>query len=324
MTMDFSGLRGLFQEAVLKATVGVLEHGRLGKHVVGSPTIIFVRGRAGRVFVTRRDQTFVEATVKGYIVYEEDYPVEFRLEHGDYVIQGKSVHPSLPTVPIGIPEIISYADLMAMGVAPLYNKIPDTPHAKNDEFNDESIDADWTQYGPAGTPFATWSEKPDHALYFKMPVKSDWGVDALVKAPPAGDFTFTVAIRSWTGARVTTNIPAMLCLMQGNATQAAHLYGQRIVGPDILLVKASNLDTLTTTASSVNTNGIQRILLRFQKASTTWTFSYSTEGYQWISTATLTEPWTIANIGMAGGPENANQPVGAVYEWARFNWTLGD
>jgi hypothetical protein len=89
-------MRSNFMRAVLNAYLGTMEKGTLGKKVPGNPAMIFVRGNAGNVWVTRQDNTVIQARVKGQITYEEDYPVEFRLENGTYIIYGRSVHPSLP------------------------------------------------------------------------------------------------------------------------------------------------------------------------------------------------------------------------------------
>lgn len=91
-------LKQLFQQAVVNADIGAKEFGTLGWHVPGEATLIFVKGQKDRVWVTRRDQTVIEATVKGVIEYTVDFPVEYREERGGYVVLGKSVHPSLPAV----------------------------------------------------------------------------------------------------------------------------------------------------------------------------------------------------------------------------------
>lgn len=91
-------IRKELQQVILQASLDTLEPGKLGKHVPESNTLIFVKGKPGMVWVTRRDQTTIEAKVKGRIVYVEDYPVEFRDENGTYVIYGKSVHPSMKPV----------------------------------------------------------------------------------------------------------------------------------------------------------------------------------------------------------------------------------
>lgn len=104
-------LQALFIRAVVNSQVRSMEHGKLGKKVDGFPTIIFVRGRQGNVWVTRRDQTTIEAKVKGVIVYEEDYAVEFREENGEFVIYGKSVHPSLPSFPLSSPLFMADASV---------------------------------------------------------------------------------------------------------------------------------------------------------------------------------------------------------------------
>lgn len=93
---DEIDLKKLFQRVVVKSVLGSFEQGKLGKKVAGSDPVIYVTGKKGKVWVTRRNQTWVEARVKGLISYEPDYPVEFRLENGEYVIYGKSVHPSMP------------------------------------------------------------------------------------------------------------------------------------------------------------------------------------------------------------------------------------
>lgn len=324
---DVGGTRKLFQRAVQSAILAETEQGKLGKKVPGSDPVIHVRGRAGFVHVTRRDQTTIEARVKGIISYEEDYPVEFRLEHGTYVIQGRSVHPSLPVAADpslggGSGDIDS---LIALGLVPLAMKTPASPHAKDDEFNGTTIDAKWTQRGPAGTPFATWSQPGDGGLYFSMPIKSDYGFDVLTQTAPSGDFTMTVAVRAITGARVTHNFPASLAVLETDHTNDFYAFGQKpINGGDLQVTRGTNLDTFASNPATVTMAPAQKVYYRFRRASAVWFFEWSTDCNHWVEAYTVSEPWTIGNIGVGGATESNAWPVGAVYDWVRFDWALGD
>lgn len=325
---DLSGVKELWTKAVLRATLDTFEQGKLGKKVPGSDTLIHVRGREGFVHVTRRDQTTIEARVKGIISYEEGYAVEFRLEGSTYVIYGRSIHPAFPVAAdpsIGGGGSTSIDALIALGLTPLAMKTPATPHAKDDEFNGTSIDVKWTQRGPAGTNFATWSQPGDGGLYFAMPVKSDYGFDVLTQAAPSGDFTMTVAVRSVAGGRVNHNHPATLAVLQTDHTDDFYAYGMKLINAaDLVVTRGTNLDTFAANPAVDSMAPAQRVYYRFTRTSPNWFFHWSTDGYNWIQTYTVTEPWTVGNIGVGGQVENATHPVTAVYEWVRFDWELGD
>lgn len=102
-------MKVLFRQAVTNADVQSKETGILGKKVPSNPTVYDVKGRPGYKWVTRRDQTFIEARAKVALPNEE-VAVEFRLENGDYVILGRSVHPAFPYV-APPPTTVNWADI---------------------------------------------------------------------------------------------------------------------------------------------------------------------------------------------------------------------
>lgn len=327
MAKDLSDMYRLFERAIVKANTRTLEQGKLGKRVPSSSTVIYVKGRPGYVHVTRRDQTTIEARVKGIISYEAGYPVEFREEDGTYVIYGRSVHPSLPVASDPSASInVDFAFLASLGLVNYADKPPTSPSAFSDEFDDGVVDASWTQYGDAGVISATVSEDADGKLRMAMAALAGVEVNTLVKTPPAGDFTFTLKIASITSHRVNFNRPAFLAVQESDHANDILMFGPSPWSPGLIAERFGNFGSATgaTNYVTVSDNIIMPMYIQFEKASTTWIGRVSGDGKNWVQQFSTTEPFTIGKVGMGIMPENATYGVNAAYDWARFDWVFGD
>lgn len=199
-------------------------------------------------------------------------------------------------------------------------KPPASPHAKDDEFNDASLDSKWTKYN-----FSTASDVEKAYGHYEVTGIASDNFDnfrGLHQAAPSGDFTITTKVGT---VGMLAHAGCGIGLWQGTGSSDDKL-GFGIVHngfnnpPSYKAWKdVYASDTGGRTGGELQQVSPAAPYLRFRRVSTTWYFDSSDDGLHWDQVTTTAEAWTITNIGLWFATLTTATPL-FWWEWFRVDW----
>ena len=190
---------------------------------------------------------------------------------------------------------------------------PASPNAKDDEFDDTSLDGKWSWVNQ-GT--ATWTEADGYGV-MTMPSNSD-NVRLLVQTVPAGDFVVTAKLRN---AAIPANYTTIGLCVYNSANGYRILLGHKTVTSNYRnqVVRWKGDTTYDSDKYNLGTIGDCARYYRIRLVTTTLYFEVSTDGQVWTplySETIATFLNAITHIGL--GSHRANTD-GVVYS-GRCDW----
>jgi hypothetical protein len=223
-----------------------------------------------------------------------------------------------------LPATISTGDGSGGGYAATSVLVADNPPATaqsiNDEFDDASIDAKWSNVYAGIAP--TWTERADGMLYLSMAAEGGWNLKSLLQSVPSGDWAVTCMLGPYTAPNQNYVKPGLLILAEGGATQGVYLFGR--MWPASMSIRVERLNSFTSFNGVPNSNGTATSLgvnwplyLRITKASTTYSFEVSGDGTTWMTIWSSTLAFTPTKIGLGGNVENTVHGCGGTFGWFR-------
>ena len=194
----------------------------------------------------------------------------------------------------------------------------ETVDAEDDEFDDASIDAAWTnQY--AGTA-PTWTESHGRLYLSAAGEAGTNDKTQTIPVPGSGDWEYEVCVTASLAPTDNYAKPAYMCVIEGTTAQKLALIGITSYGDHTQLV--TNLHTsyslysgLLSANTSYDRHGIH--FLRIKKTGTTYDFSYSTDSVSWITHYSGTLTFVPTEVGVGGTPEQTVGPISAAFEYIR-------
>jgi len=195
--------------------------------------------------------------------------------------------------------------------------------ARDDEFNDGSLDGAWSTVEPA-SPHITLTERYD-VLKVKHPGGGAGAeIHGLVRAySPAGDFNIQAGFNPFTDNGQNFNMFGIVA-----STNATHGAGSQVTaliqhsGGSILarLSKFTNWGTEGTNVNpAITAQSYYHIRLEYVSATGVWTMRYSIDAIEWTAISTVTSTLTIAYVGLAITTWGGGAVLTNVYDYFRAN-----
>ncbi|MBI4209009.1 MAG: hypothetical protein HY538_04805 [Deltaproteobacteria bacterium] len=203
------------------------------------------------------------------------------------------------------------------------NNPPSTANALDDEFNDSSLNAKWTEWN-LGSASYTITEA-NHLLKVNVPTNNPYETAGIYQALPDGfgDFTLVTKV-SITGSQ-TNYLNMGLMTMQGttnNSDIAALAFSYRNTNGPIMIWAGNLTDYLagagTTYPKLYNPVYFTSVYLRMRRTGTTLIREYSLDGIGFFLLDSSAEPFTPVNVGLFWGNDNSGKTFDVYFEFFRY------
>lgn len=185
----------------------------------------------------------------------------------------------------------------------------------DDLFDDGAIDPKWTQRN-TGTA-ATWTEGAD-GLTYSAAAEANIRWKSIMQSAPAGDFRVEAAY--WLGdyMRVNWHVPTGMIVSRSAGT-ASNIWvmGYRAVVPEFFTNGMADYTTWPGGDITVGAPAGVFGVWGFERVGTEWRFEWSHTGRLWQRLRTVTEPWTVVEVGLALNVENGTYGMSSGFRWFR-------
>lgn len=182
-----------------------------------------------------------------------------------------------------------------------------------DTIDDEFGDAKWTAAHAGNAP--TWTVGADGRWYFSAPLEGGWALKTQTQAIPSGDWDIRCKVAAVTWSNGSSHKPCGLLVAEGTTAQKVH--GVFLRHSTIAATIALNSFTSFGAETTVNYAWGGPVYFRVTRASTTYTWYVSSDGWFWHQVQTGTLAFTPTKIGIGGNVEHGTAGMSAVYDWFR-------
>ena len=196
---------------------------------------------------------------------------------------------------------------------------PGSPNAKDDEFDDESINVKWTAFNHS--TYITPAEESYGALHITHATGDNFVLRGYTQTAPEGDFTITARVN---GSCLGSYIGAGIMVLAGTGDNDDKLSFaiQGLYGGNRL--RRDTWDTNTSRSGFAEYAGYDTTFyLRFRRVTSggsTWYCDASADGILWRNVYSVGEPFTITHIGVCSISNQATYVAEAVYYWFRVDF----
>jgi len=207
------------------------------------------------------------------------------------------------------------------GAVDFVDQPPTSPNSKDDEFNDESLDAKWTWFNQSY--LEDWDEGGTYtdSLYLQHPGWASTRIAGINQSIPVGSFTMTAKVTwgGWYGDYTRVGI-FLAENNSGSPGKMVFLWMGFDMYPRIRVQRFSDPSTWAAHLADMEYNA-NKVYFRISYDGTTYSFFYSEDGKGWVHLYKTTSlGFTPGSIGI--GIDKIFLPVGyadssAVIDWFR-------